>query len=142
MSDSETVLVVDSDSATLRDISLILSARGYELLTACNGSEAIRRYECSRSPVHLVLTAVMMPGLSGFELAESLKQWNRRLPVVFMSEHNREILFAENAHPPACFLRKPFDEPSLLQKVRDAMSERRMPAATAALPAIPSARIA
>src|ERR1700738_3860630 len=96
MNTADTILVVDPDPAALREVSRVLAPCGYNMLTARHGTEAIRVYECCKTPVSLVLTAVMMPGLSGFDLAENLKQWNRRLTVVFMSEHNREMLFGEN----------------------------------------------
>ncbi|MCU1258016.1 MAG: putative Hybrid sensor histidine kinase [Bryobacterales bacterium] len=124
MNTAETILVVDPDPAALREVSLVLAPCGYTLLTARHGTEAIRVYEGCKTPVSLLLTAVMMPGLSGFDLAENLKQWNRRLAVVFMSEHNRETLFGENARGVSHFLRKPFTEQTLLQKVRGALAEK------------------
>ncbi len=123
----ETVLVVDSDPAVLRDVSFYLSPRGYNVLTAGSGMEAIRKYEQSRFPVHLVLTAVMMPGMSGFDLAHSLTQWNRKAVLIYMSECNREMLFAENARGASLFLRKPFSEEALLEKVREALNVTRRP---------------
>lgn len=142
MSASETVLVVDSDPVVLRDVSLILAPRGYNVLTARHGTEAIRAYERSRFPVHVVITAIMMPGISGFELAQSLTQWNRKIGIIFMSEYNREILFAENARGASHFLRKPLNEEALLQKVRDALGTNRRPASSVALPSSVSLPIA
>ena len=133
MSAFETVLVVDPDPSVLRDVTLILAAKGYNLLTAKTGTEAIRVFERSRFPIHLVLTAIMMPGIDGFELAQSLNQWNRKAAIVFMSEYNREMLFAENARSDSYFLRKPFTDDTLLQKVRDALGTSRRPATSVAL---------
>jgi CheY-like chemotaxis protein len=139
MNASETILVVDPDPAVLHDVSLILEPHGYRLLTARHGREAIRKFETSKIPVNLLLTAVMMPGLSGFDVAGSLTQWNGRLGVIFMSEYNRETLFAEKADDGRYFVRKPITGEALLQKVRDALVERRRPAVSAASPATASA---
>jgi CheY-like chemotaxis protein len=129
MTTSELILVVDPDPAILRDVASMLTPNGYTVLVARHGTEAIRVCERCKSPIDLLMTSVMMPGLSGFDVAESLTQWNRNLGVVFMSEDNREILFAENARSSSSFLRKPFTEQSLLEKVRGALTGRSQPIA-------------
>lgn len=141
MSLSETILVVDPDPVVLHDLALLLEPHGYRLLTAQHGAQAIRKYETSKTPVSLLVTAVMMPGLSGFDLAGSLTQWNRGLGVIFMSDHDREALFAEKLREGRYFVRKPFTGPMLLQKVRDALVERKRPA-SAASPTAVAAQIA
>lgn len=127
MSASESILVVDSDAKVLHDVSLILESHGYTVLTARHGVAAIRAFESSKLPVSLLLTAVMMPGLSGFDVAGSLVQWNRSLEVIFMSDHDRQVLFAEESAGTKHFLRKPINEQTLLLKVRGVLGERRAP---------------
>lgn len=117
-----TILIVDSDGSLVKRITKVLGACGHETLSARQGVEAIRVYERHAKPVELVLAALNLPGLTGFELADSLTQWNRELRLIFMSEHRREFLFGDGSRRGGHFLQKPFTDDQLLAAITAAAS--------------------
>src|SRR5947207_14283175 len=80
-----TILAVDDDPAVLRLLDQTLSAAGYRVLVANGGRSAIQVYEAAPGPVHLLLSDVMMPDLTGPVLGERLRASQPSLPVLFIS---------------------------------------------------------
>src|SRR6185295_2286869 len=80
-----TILAVDDDPSILRLLDQTLSAAGYRVLVASGGRSAIQVYETAPGPIHLLLTDVMMPDLTGPVLAERLRSSQPDLPVLFIS---------------------------------------------------------
>ena len=78
-----TVLVVDDEPAVLELVKIILSRQGYRVLTANSGPRALDA--CGRHPgnIDLLLTDVMMPEMSGFELVRGIRDQNPNLPVLY-----------------------------------------------------------
>jgi CheY-like chemotaxis protein len=99
-----------------------LHAYGYTVLEASHGKEAILVCGRHQEPIHLVLTDVVMPGMSGGELMERLAPLGRQMKVLFMSGYTEDtaalqsLLAAE-----APFLEKPFKMTTLVQKVREVL---------------------
>jgi hypothetical protein len=115
--DGHTVLVVDDDVGTRALTCRILSEAGYRVVEAESGEEALRRF----SPdVSLVLTDVVMPEISGYELARRLRRQHPDLPIRYVSGHAVEM--APDADVGVRALSKPFDADSLLATVRNALA--------------------
>ncbi|MBO7690147.1 MAG: response regulator transcription factor [Clostridia bacterium] len=77
------ILVVDDDRSTRKLFSEILSAEGFEVLSAANGVEALECME--REQVHLAVVDVMMPEMDGLEFTRMLRQGNEDLPILMVS---------------------------------------------------------
>src|SRR5690242_5804709 len=80
-----TVLVVDDDARILRVVGLMLSTEGYRVLKADGPEEAVRVFEQKADEIDLLLSDVMMPGMSGPELETRLHQVRPELPVILMT---------------------------------------------------------
>lgn len=122
----ETILVVD-DEADVRGLARdALAARGYEVLEAGDGEEAIRVAEAHPAPIHLLLTDVVMPGLNGVELGGRLTRLRPDLKVLYMSGFavvgaQQEQLAGPGLEPGAPILPKPFSAEALTRKVQEVL---------------------
>jgi two-component system, cell cycle sensor histidine kinase and response regulator CckA len=113
------VMIVD-DEPDVRDFAVqVLRGAGYGVLEAANGAQALELIEHGDRPVHLVVTDMVMPEMSGQELARRLAATHRSVKVLFMSG------YASDVHAPrsladleADFLSKPFSAEGLMRKVR------------------------
>jgi two-component system cell cycle sensor histidine kinase/response regulator CckA len=103
----ERVLVVEDDAVVRRLLDMQLSRLGYDVVTAADGAEALERHrECG---VDLLVTDIVMPGMSGEELAAALRAANPRLRVLFLSGYG----IGSAVHGPVGFLQKPFSADEL-----------------------------
>ncbi|MFH2006210.1 MAG: PAS domain S-box protein [bacterium] len=119
---TETILVVEDDPVLLRQTARVLKQYGFDVLEASDGRSALRLVESYPDPIHLLLTDVIMPDLSGMEIAERLCHAQRSLKVLFMSGHIDPTLLryaAPDSH--TSFLPKPFDAEELVNKVRQVL---------------------
>jgi two-component system cell cycle sensor histidine kinase/response regulator CckA len=118
----ETILVVE-DAAPVRAIAQrILNAEGYIVLAAANGAQALSVCEHHAGPVHLLLTDVVMPEMSGVELAGRLTKVYPRLKTLFMSGYTDDAIVHHGVlNPETHFLGKPFDSAALRRKVREVL---------------------
>ncbi len=115
------VLIVE-DHPPLRElIATILGDAGYHVLAAANGAEAIRLAE--GNPVDVVLTDVMMPGMSGLALIQQLRTQSHHPRVVFMSGHDQGLLKAHGEG--TLFLQKPFTPKALTRMISTAFETPR-----------------
>lgn len=120
---SATVMLVDDDSTVTEIIQGILEGRGYRVLATSDPERAIAMLEEDPSPIHLLLTDVVMPSHSGFEVAERVQRRWPDVQVIFMSGHARET-FPEDALPPnARVLIKPISLETLMSAVRTALGQ-------------------
>jgi len=115
----ETVLLVEDEVRVLELVQRILTQQGYNILSAATPAEALRLCASYQEPIHLLLTDVIMPGMSGLELAERLKKLWPDLRVLYMSGYTKDIM-AQHGHLPAgiTVLQKPFTGAALAQRVR------------------------
>src|SRR5213592_2274486 len=119
-----TILAVDDDPAVLRLLDQTLSAAGYRVLVAGGGRSAIEVYETAAGPVHLLLTDVMMPDLTGPVLAERLRASQPDLPVLFISGfHDADLVQRFATSKGFTLLPKPFTIEALLRVVGEALTE-------------------
>ena len=114
---TETILMVDDEDLLLRMGQTILSSYGYHVLTAGSGQKALDLLSTNGKPVHLVLTDLVMPGMSGRELVESIHQQWPAMRILCSSGYSSPSQQENNL-----FLQKPFTTQELLLKVKEALS--------------------
>jgi CheY-like chemotaxis protein len=110
-----TVLLVDDEEQVRRLVALTLKRHGYRVLSASSGREALELEKAWPEPLHLLLTDVMMPGMTGPEVAVELGRRRPGLPVLLMSGYSPEAVGGN-------LLRKPFTPAALLERVRQALT--------------------
>ncbi len=122
---TETVLVVEDDEAIRRLTCRALEAQGYTVLSAAGAREAIRVCEEHAGEIHLILTDVVMPDMSGRELAWSATALRPLVKVLFMSGYTDNVIVHHGVLAAGtAFLQKPFTPRSLSQKVREVLDGR------------------
>jgi PAS domain S-box-containing protein len=121
---TETVLVVE-DQPEVRKLTLaMLESQGYRLLEAANGSEALLLCEQYPEPIHLLVTDVVMPGMTGRELARLLSALRPSLKTLYTSGYPANAIAHEGVlDPGVAYLPKPFSPAQLAAKVRDVLLE-------------------
>ena len=117
---SETVLLVE-DQAEVRAVILATLARnGYKVLEAANGNEALTVLENHDGAIQLLLTDVVLPGMSGRDLAKRLLIERPDLRVLYTSGYTDETIAHHGVlEPGMTFIQKPFTPTELLVKVRN-----------------------
>ena len=125
----ETILVVEDESAVRELASTALRKRGYHVLSAANGPEAIEAWKRNMAQVDLLLTDMVMPsGMSGSDLAKSLVEQNPKLKIIYTSGYSPEILKQDSLLAQGInFLPKPYDLTSLLKAVRLCLDGGKLP---------------
>jgi two-component system cell cycle sensor histidine kinase/response regulator CckA len=113
-----TVLVVDDEDSVRRLACRMLTWSGFQTLEARNGREALAAIDEHAGPVHLVLTDVKMPGMTGRELGRQVEQRWPGKPVLYMSGFASEVFGGGLLEPGDPFLTKPFTQEDLAAKVR------------------------
>jgi len=123
---SETVLVVEDEAPVGSLARKVLRANGYNVLQAAGAEEALETASRHTGPLHLLLTDVVMPGLSGRELAERLRGSRPELKVLYMSGYTDDAIVRHGLHgPTTAFLQKPFSLETLLSRVRETLDRPR-----------------
>ena len=122
---SETILLVEDD-ARVRDVAArALRGAGYRVLEASSGEAALEAAAGAVPPVGLVVTDVVMPGLSGREVAESLQRRIPRLRVLYVSGYTQNTIVHHGVLDSGIeFLSKPFTPSALLARVREILDAR------------------
>ena len=119
---TETILVVE-DSEPLRTLAAsCLESRGFRVLSAPNGREALELAGVSAAPIDLLLTDVVMPEMNGRVLAQHLAALHARLKVLYMSGYTDSFIAVHGVLEPGTYLiHKPFTEEALARKVREVL---------------------
>jgi CheY-like chemotaxis protein len=119
---SETVLVVDDDDAVRRAACRILVRSGYQVLEAGNRDEAVRLCEEHEGAIHALLTDVVMPQVSGPELAKQLTASRPAMKVICMSGYTDDSIVRHGVlESEIAFLQKPITTQNLPLKVREVL---------------------
>ncbi len=119
---SETILLVEDEEEVRAVLHQILVNRGYRVLQAGSGEEALVISRLHRGAIHLLLTDVTMPEMKGPELAQRLRSERPQTRVLFMSGYNDELLSGDGLGSPLC-LQKPFSPKTLGETVRSVLDE-------------------
>jgi PAS domain S-box-containing protein len=119
---SETLLLVEDEDQVRELIGDILTAQGYQVLAANDGVEALQAAGEHEGPIHLLLTDVVMPRMSGRALADQLRSSHPEMRVLYTSGYTDNAIvhhgvLEEGVH----FLSKPFELEALARKVRDVL---------------------
>jgi CheY-like chemotaxis protein len=118
---TETILLVE-DEDSVRNLTLrMLNQLGYTVLSATNGEHGIEIAKTHSERIDLLLTDVVMPNMSGRQLAEMVKSIHPEVAVVFISGYTEETGVHHGVLQPGVeFLPKPFTRESLARKLREA----------------------
>jgi len=120
---SETILLVEDENAVRRAVSEFLSLHGYTVLEAKDGLDALAIAKDYGSTIHLVVSDVVMPNMSGGQLAKELRSRRPESKVLFVSGYAGKTLIDHNvAEPGMNLLQKPFSLRQLCGKVRAMLS--------------------
>ena len=119
---NETILLVEDEEMLRKLAQKTLNMYGYQVLDAANGESAVSLFEQHQSVVDLVLTDVIMPGLSGREVVDRLHQLRPEVRVLFMSGYTDDAIVHQGVLDDAAnFIQKPFAPDSLARKVREVL---------------------
>ena len=116
---SEVVLLCEDDEAVRMLAEEVLLSAGYTVLTCQDGEEALETARSQDTPIHVLVTDVLMPKMNGKELAKALSTHCPGLRTLFVSGHSADIIGDCGVlSDRACFLQKPFSPTKLLHQVR------------------------
>ena len=119
---TETILLAEDEPSLRQLMARVLRTQGYTVLEAADGHEALTLAQANGAKIQLLLTDVIMPGLSGKTLAEWLGQVNPAVRVLFISGYiNNNAVRDSMSKPGTFFLQKPFNPLDLTEKVREAI---------------------
>jgi len=119
---TETVLIVEDEEAVRRVARRILESAGYTVLTAANPGEALLLLERHQEPVHLMLSDVVMPGMSGRDLAARIADIRPQIRILYMSGYTDDAILQRGVLDHAMhFIPKPYTPAELQRKVREVL---------------------
>jgi PAS domain S-box-containing protein len=117
---TESILVCEDDEQVRRSTVLLLQEAGYTVVAASSGSEARRLAGAREAEIQLLVTDVIMPGMNGKQLSDTLRASMPELRTLFISGYTADIISQHGVDDEATgFLEKPFDRRAFLQKVRE-----------------------
>jgi PAS domain S-box-containing protein len=121
---TETILLVEDEDSVRGLTARVLAGYGYRVLEARDGAEAQHLAQKSGQYLHLMVTDVVMPGISGLELARRLAPVRPKMKVLFMSGYTDDAIVRKGVlAPDAAFLPKPFTPEVLARRVREALDQ-------------------
>jgi DNA-binding NtrC family response regulator len=119
---SETILLIEDEDSIRAMVLGILTARGYNVLEAGRPHEALEISEKFEGPIHLLFTDVVMPQMSGREVAEQISAGRPQTKVLYMSGYTDHAIAHHGVlNPGVPFLQKPFTPEALTLKVREVL---------------------
>ena len=119
---TETVLVVEDDEALRKLITALLASSGYKVLDAGNGEAALQLVQGSDEHIDLLLTDMLMPGMSGVELSAQLRKIRPHLKILLMSGYAGDLIQRYGvAETEIMMIEKPFTRNGFLSKIRVAL---------------------
>jgi two-component system cell cycle sensor histidine kinase/response regulator CckA len=122
---SETVLLVEDEAAVRVLVRRVLDRNGYRVLEAGSGMDALQLLQSHSEPIHLLLTDVVMPGMSGRELADRLAPEYPEMHILYMSGYTDEAIVHHGVLDAGiALIEKPFTPEVLLRQVREILDSR------------------
>jgi len=120
---SETVLLVEDEESVRQLVRETLESKGYKVLEANNGRDALRIASEQTGAIHMLITDVVMPGMSGRELSKQLSVTHPKTKVLYLSGYTEDTLVPSGEpERDSAFLQKPFTLQLLSRKVRELLS--------------------
>ncbi len=121
---SETILVVEDEEEVRKLAARILQRQGYKVLEAPQGGDALLICEQHQDPIHLMLTDVVMPGMSGYQLAKRLESLQPGMEVLYMSGYTDSAIAQHGVLGEGVnYIQKPFTVDGLARKVREVLDK-------------------
>jgi len=118
----ETLLIVEDEENVRKPLVQILAGRGYNVLEARDGAEAIRISQSHPGPIHLMVTDILMDGMTGVELAERLSFKRPEMRVLFATGYPAGLAESDSLNrEDAPLLKKPFSGRELATKIREVL---------------------
>ena len=112
-------MIVEDDDSLRKLTRTVLKQKGYKILEAKDGEDALRISNEHEGTIDLMITDVVMPGMNGRELAEPLQSLRSEVKVIYMSEYTDNAIVHHGVLAPGLnFLEKPFSPESMAHKVR------------------------
>jgi len=116
---AETILLIEDDVTVRSAVSMMLTTRGYAIMEAADGDEAIALSDTSEQPIHLVLSDLMMPGLSGQQSVDRIRQSRPEIMALYMSGYTDDSMIqAGLLGSKTSFIQKPFSGEEIAARVR------------------------
>jgi two-component system cell cycle sensor histidine kinase/response regulator CckA len=113
------ILLVDDEDGLRSIVSSLLSERGYDVVEACDGEEALAILEEEHEPFHLMISDVIMPGMDGPSLLKAAQPYLKNTRVVFVSGYaEKDFSRTLDNQSHVSFLPKPFTLPELAERVK------------------------
>jgi two-component system cell cycle sensor histidine kinase/response regulator CckA len=122
MGEPENILVVDDDEVVLRYVTATLKRNGYGVHPATSGDEALHFFSEYGRDLSMVLTDVLMPGISGPQMVEQILEVRPGLPVAFMTGTAAEAHLPRRQSRTYKLFHKPFTPQTLLEIVRECLA--------------------
>ena len=122
--DEKTILVVDDEPTVLGTVRDGLTAHGYRVLEALDGETALQMAQAHQGPIALLLVDVVMPGLSGPEVAMRLHAMRPDTKLLYMSGFSTEVTVVHGVSAGDALLVKPFSLETLGRKVKELLEHR------------------
>jgi two-component system, cell cycle sensor histidine kinase and response regulator CckA len=121
---SETVLLVEDDPTVRSIVSRMLGVRGYDIVEAASGEDAIRFFESGEHSIDLILSDLMMSGIDGRKTLECIREIDPETKVLYMSGYSEDLTIHSNGLESAAgFIQKPFTGDELATRVRELLDE-------------------
>ena len=119
-----TILVVDDEPDLREVVRRMLGKSGYEVIIAADGPEALEKARAHPGRIDLLISDIMMPEMSGTELAAQLHEFREGVPVLFMSGYAAPMLAEKGTlNPETVLLQKPFRKAELISAVENVLSQ-------------------
>lgn len=120
----ETLLVVEDDPDVRAYVTEVLAELNYNVAAAADGTEALRLLETTGTPVDLLLTDVVLPGMNGRQLADAIRKLHPKIKVLFMTGYSRNAIVHQGRLDPGVdLIQKPLTQAALAGKIRAMLDE-------------------
>ncbi len=117
----ETILLAEDEAFVRKATGEALESAGYRVIVAANAAQALEAHRNCGEQVDLLLSDLIMPGISGHELANELLVLSPNVRVLFMSGHAEKLALCQLSSYERKYLAKPFSIPVLLRRVREVL---------------------
>ena len=119
-----TILLAEDEQGVRTFLEMALTRAGHKVIASRTGPDAVRAGESATEPIDLLIADVVMPGLSGPEVAEQLRRSHPEMRALFLSGYASHVALPERVTAePASFLQKPFTVETLMLKVRERLAQ-------------------